>query len=255
MLTVASNTYAICSGGNSVMLNASGVDNYLWSPSTTLSSTIVSNPIAFPSTNTTYTVTGKDDRNCFTDMATVDVIVNEKPLVSIADSAVEVMTGTPYTIPGMVSGNAQTFQWSPPTGLSCTNCLQPTLTVFNDIKYTLTGTNQFGCTDTASISIFAVCKGDAVFIPNTFSPNNDGMNDYFYPRSAGSLLIKSLVIFNRWGQIIFQKYNFSSNNAAYGWDGKYKNKLQNTDVYMYVMELQCGKNKAFARKGNISLVR
>ena len=115
--------------------------------------------------------------------------------------------------------------------------------------------NQFGCTDTATISIIAACTGDAVFIPNTFSPNNDGMNDYFYPRSASSITIRSFSIFNRWGQLIFQKQNFLSNNASYGWNGKYKSKLQDADVYIYVAELQCGNSRVFVKKGNVSLIR
>jgi len=254
LISVEANKYAICAGGNSVMLIASGTDSYLWSPSNTLSSAIVPNPVAFPSTNTTYTVTGKDSRNCFTDIATVDVIVNETPSVNIADSVVQIMTGFNYTILGSVSNDVQTYEWIPPTGLSCTNCLQPIVTVTNTAEYTLVGTNNFGCTDSAHITIIAACSGDAIFIPNTFSPNNDGMNDYFFPRSGTTISIKSLSIFNRWGQLVFQKQNFLSNNAADGWNGKYKNQPQQSDVYIYMMELECSGNKAFIKKGNVSLI-
>jgi hypothetical protein len=55
--------------------------------------------------------------------------------------------------------------------------------------------------------------------------------------------------------MVFQKRNFSSNNSAEGWDGKYKNNLQKPDVYIYLMELECSGNKTFVQKGNISLVR
>ncbi|MEP6467524.1 MAG: gliding motility-associated C-terminal domain-containing protein, partial [Parafilimonas sp.] len=105
------------------------------------------------------------------------------------------------------------------------------------------------------ISIISVCTNESVFLPNTFSPNNDGMNDYFFPRTGSDINIVSLTIFNRWGQTIFQKRNFSSNNAANGWDGKYKNVLQNPDVYVYIMALQCSGNSVFLKKGNITLIR
>lgn len=254
-VTAEQDTYAICSGGNSVMLVANGADSYLWSPANTLSSTIVQNPVAFPSANTLYTVIGKDDKNCFADTATVNVIVNEKPDVRILDSVVQIMTGMTFTIPGFVSNDVKSYEWIPATGLSCTNCLNPVITVTGSTTYSLSGINEFGCTDTATISIIAACTGDAVFIPNTFSPNNDGMNDYFYPRSASSINIKSFNIFNRWGQLIFQNQNFSSNNSAYGWNGKYRNKLQDADVYIYVAELECGDGRVFIKKGNISLIR
>jgi gliding motility-associated-like protein len=255
LVTIDPAEYEICSGGNSVMLEAFGVDNYSWSPSATLSSTIVSNPVAHPSTTTTYTVTGSDSRNCFTDVASVTVTVNAKPSVSIADSVVQVITGFNYTIPGSVGSDVLNFEWLPPTGLSCTDCLQPTITVTGDTEYKLVGTNQFGCYDTASINIIAACSGSAVFIPNTFSPNNDGMNDYFYPRSAGNITIRSLTIFNRWGQMVFQNKDFTANDATAGWNGKFRNKLQQADVYVYFVELQCAGKQVFLKKGNLSLIR
>ena len=92
-------------------------------------------------------------------------------------------------------------------------------------------------------------------MPNTFSPNNDGMNDYFYPRSGSAYTISSLVIFNRWGQKLFEKTNFPSNNYSYGWDGKYMNREQAADVYIYMMELQCTDGKKIIKKGNITLLR
>lgn len=254
-VTIDPPQYEICSGGNSVMLEAFGADNYSWNSSPTLSSTIVPNPVAFPSVTTTYFVTGSDNRNCFTDTASATVVVNAKPSVTIADSVVQVMTGFNYTIPGSVGNDVISYEWLPPTGLSCTNCLQPTITVSGNTTYQLIGTNQFGCTDTASINIVAACSGSAVFIPNTFSPNNDGMNDYFYPRSAGNITIKSMSIFNRWGQLVFQNKDFAANNASSGWDGKFKNKLQQADVYVYFIELQCAGKQVFLKKGNITLIR
>ncbi|MEP6682175.1 MAG: gliding motility-associated C-terminal domain-containing protein, partial [Parafilimonas sp.] len=109
--------------------------------------------------------------------------------------------------------------------------------------------------DSDKITITSVCTNESVFLPNTFSPNNDGMNDYFFPRTGSDINIVSLTVFNRWGQTVFQKRNFSSNNAANGWDGKYKSVLQSPDVYVYVMALQCSGNNVFLKKGNITLIR
>jgi gliding motility-associated-like protein len=253
-VALQTNTYVICQG-NSVTFNASGPDNYEWTPSTGLSSTTIKNPLARPGTTTIYTVTGKDSNNCFTDAANVTVTVNARPTVNIVDSVVQQMIGSSYTISSTASSDAITLDWSPKTGLSCYNCLQPVAMVNANTTYTLTATNQFGCSSSDSITIISVCKGQSFYMPNTFSPNNDGVNDYFYPRSGTAYTITSLLIFNRWGQRLFEKTNFPSNNYSYGWDGKYMNKEQAADVYIYMMELQCADGKNIIKKGNITLLR
>ncbi|MEP6467523.1 MAG: PKD domain-containing protein [Parafilimonas sp.] len=254
LIAAQPDAYTVCNGG-SVMFNISGADIYSWLPANTLNNATIQNPVAFPSTNTIYTVTGKDSNNCFSDVAMVSVTVNAKPTVDIVDSSVQILTGSTFNIIASASNDAQSFAWLPATGLSCYNCLQPVATVTKNTFYTLKATNQFGCIDSDHIRINAICTGESIFLPNTFSPNNDGMNDYFYPRSTSDINIQSLIIFNRWGLIVFQKRNFSSNNASVGWNGKYKNVLQNADVYIYLMELQCGNNNVFVKKGNISLIR
>jgi hypothetical protein len=124
-------------------------------------------------------VIGKDDNNCFADTAFVKVKVNQLPTVNIVDSVVQLMTGTTYTILASASSDVNSFKWSPGTDLSCTDCLQPVATVNNTITYALNVTNESGCSNSDSIAIIAVCTDQYIYVPNTFSPNNDGMNDYF----------------------------------------------------------------------------
>jgi len=81
------------------------------------------------------------------------------------------------------------------------------------------------------------------------------MNDYCYPRSGAGISIKSLTIFNRWGQMVFQKKDFPVNNSNAGWDGRYKNVPQAADAYVYMMELNCSGNKVFVKRGTITLLR
>jgi len=94
-----------------------------------------------------------------------------------------------------------------------------------------------------------------LYVPNTFSPNNDGMNDYFFPRSNKGIVIKSLRIYNRWGQAVFQKSSFPANNYTYGWDGKFNNVNQKSDVYVYIMEVECSNGNTVIKKGDVSLIR
>jgi gliding motility-associated-like protein len=92
-------------------------------------------------------------------------------------------------------------------------------------------------------------------MPNTFSPNDDGSNDVFYPRGKLLARTKILRIFNRWGEIVFERYDFPVNDPMYGWDGKWKGKTANADVYIYQVEVYCLNGELISSKGNITLIR
>ncbi len=254
LLVVQPSTYSMCIG-DSVMLNASGTHSYLWSPSNTLTKSNISNPVAFPASTTNYTVVGEDSNHCFKNSAVVEVAVNDKPTVNIIDSAVQLLVGSNFTILTSLSNDAGMLQWLPQTDLSCYNCAEPVATVNKTTTYILTATTAYGCINSDAITITAICNGQSFYLPNTFSPNNDGMNDYFYPRSSSAFTIKSLAIFNRWGQLVFENQNFASNNSSAGWNGKFNNKDQAADVYIYVMQIQCADGETATKKGNITLLR
>jgi gliding motility-associated-like protein len=63
------------------------------------------------------------------------------------------------------------------------------------------------------------------FVPNTFTPNGDGVNDFFYPRGNNINRVQSMRIFNRWGEMIFEKRNFAANSQAMAGTGRIKEKL------------------------------
>jgi gliding motility-associated-like protein len=100
-----------------------------------------------------------------------------------------------------------------------------------------------------------VCGKENVFIPNTFSPNGDGRNEVFYPKGTGLFRIKSMRIFNRWGEIVFEKKEFTPNDPSAGWNGMFKGKAASPDVYIYTMEILCENNSIIPFKGNVTLLR
>ena len=106
--------------------------------------------------------------------------------------------------------------------------------------------NQFNCTDTliASLIINPVYQ---IYIPSSFTPNNDGDNDIFKPYVNGSIKY-TVTILNRWGGIIFQKENE-------GWDGTIEGKEVKEDVYVYTIIVYDFKNKPFSYSGIISLIK
>jgi gliding motility-associated-like protein len=253
-LSLQPTTIPLCNG-DSAQLHASGVDVYSWQPVSGLNNATIADPFAFSASTTTYTVTGSDINNCFTDTASPMVIVNPKPVVNIKDSLVTIASGATYLVQEISSDDVSAWQWLPPTGLSCTNCPQPVATLRNNIVYTLKVSNSAGCTSTDQITFITLCMRDIVYVPNTFSPNRDGVNDYFFPRANAELSIKSLRVYNRWGQIVFEKTNFPANCYSCGWDGRHSNKEQPSDVYIYIMELQCANGIIMQRKGDITLLR
>lgn len=247
---------AICAG-SSLQLVAAGASSgsYSWFPSDGLNNTTIANPVATPAGNISYSVSGSDSNHCFTDTATVNLVVNPAPTVDIIDSQVALPVGSTYTLQSTSSADVINWQWLPQTGLSCFDCPSPVVTLGSRLTYTLTVRNNFGCTSLDSVQMIPACIDNFVLVPNSFTPNNDGLNDYFYPNSKVPVTVKSMIIFNRWGQKVFEKANFTTNDAAYGWDGKFKNVVQNMGTYVYVMQVICVDGSIINVKGTINLLR
>jgi gliding motility-associated-like protein len=245
---------SLCIGEN-VVLRASGTQVYSWSPATGLNNPNIPNPVARPTTTTTYTVTGSDFRGCFTTTDTVRVDVFPIPTVELGPD-MTITAGTTNTVLNSTySNDVVSLLWEPATGLSCTTCPTPIAAPRVSTTYTLRVTNNGGCVSSDAITLTVVCLNSNLFMPNTFSPNGDGMNDMYYPRGRGIERIKSLKIFNRWGQMVYIRENFSPNDASAGWDGRYKGLAVSPDVYVYMIDVFCENQSIITLKGDIMLVR
>lgn len=241
--------------GNSVQIKASGAEQYNWQPSTGLSNPYSSETTASPVSTTTYSVIGTDTKGCFTDTGYVTVTVFPYPVINVPDSVITIESGTSYQINATGTPDIIRWQWMPPDGLSCNACAQPKAQPRTDITYKVTAYNAAGCSTSKTVTIQVLCKNANLYIPNTFSPNGDGMNDYFYPRGKGLFTVKSLRVFNRWGKIVFEKMNFTPNYERDGWDGKYNGAVLQPDVYVYVIEVLCDNGNVLFTKGNVTLLR
>ncbi len=143
-----------------------------------------------------------------------------------------------------IDNPAQILNWS-------TGAQSPSITVgINETgRYWATADNA-GCSSTDSIWVKRHCY---LNIPNSFSPNGDGRNDYFIPRQllSSGLQEFSMKIFNRWGELIFQGTNIDGR----GWDGKYDGKEQPVGVYVYMIDAQWQNGYRNSFKGNVTLLR
>lgn len=112
----------------------------------------------------------------------------------------------------------------------------------------LTATNQYGCIDTACKSVRGMVI-PLVDVPTGFSPNGDGINDVVYVKGYG-IDKMTFRIFNRWGEKVFE-----STDKAIGWDGRYKNVIQEMEVYGYTLSVTFFDGTKTFKKGNITLLK
>ncbi len=181
------------------------------------------------------------------------VYINPLPVVNMP-SQITIQNGFAQTIPATYSPNTISWIWAPATGLSCTDCPQPDAVPKLNTFYQVYFTDDNGCSNIGSIQVNVICVNSNLFIPNTFSPNGDGSNDVFYPRGKGLERVRMLRIFNRWGELVFEKRDFPVNDASSGWNGTYKNSKAKADVYVYQAEVFCDNGEIIKLNGNIALI-
>lgn len=149
--------------------------------------------------------------------------------------------------PMLTGGELPTkLTWTPVEGLSCTDCLYPTVHAVSSVIYTLAIQNEYFCTDTASVYVHTSVK-DIFSMPNAFSPNGDGVNDVFYIIGSKDIIaIDDFLIFDRWGNKVFERHQGVPNDKSFGWDGA------NAKPGAYVYYIKAGNAEI---KGTVLLVK
>ena len=240
--------------GSEVRLFASGAFSYVWSPATGLNSTTIATPLASPQTTTTYKVIGTDNKGCFKDTGFVTVKVYPIPTVKAGNDKTINVGQTVDLVPS-ISADVSAVIWTPTQSIVQNHYPGITVKPRETTEYTVEVRNAGGCKTRDRVTVFVICNGTNVFIPNTFSPNGDGNNDIFYPRGTGLFTIKALRVFNRWGEVVYEKDGFLPNDPAAGWNGTYKGVKQNPDVYVYTVDILCDNNTVLTLKGNVALIQ
>lgn len=243
----------ICKG-ETAQLTASGATSYQWINNITgLNNTGTGSAMAKPDSTTTYTIVGYDKYQCYSDTAAVVVTVRPSPTISLGDDR-EITVGTSQTLQSTGSADIVSWQWSPADYLSCTNCPAPVVTPRNSIEYVLKVNNKYNCAAADTIRIKPLCETN-IGIPNAFTPNNDGRNDALVIPAKGVSKVIFLRIFNRWGEVVFEKKDFVPDGISNGWDGKYKGIDAPEGIYVYFTEMECIAGMRFQLKGTIMLIR
>ena len=225
--SISSNA-VICAGENT-QLSASGGLYYKWTPSTGLDNDTIPNPAASPQQTTTYTVYISNG-GCTDSSKSVTITVNQNPVANAGGNKV-IFEGQSVKLDGTMMGdNITSFYWTPAAFLDNPSSLTPVASPTDNITYTLYVVSQ-SCGISASSVYVRVYK--KITIPNAFSPNNDGINDYWnidalitYPQSL-------IMIYDRYGQKVYQ-----STGYARPWDGTYNGSPLPHGTYYYIIDLK-----------------
>jgi len=241
-LTLHADT-TICSGGS---FNANTISNgtsFTWTPAAGLSNAAIANPVVSPTSTTLYSLTARLGNCTITKSFRVTVL----PGVSAnAGPGASLFEGESYQLQG--SGSAGTYLWTPSTGLSATNILNPVAKPQVTTTYVLRVTNAQGCTATSNVTITIIPF--CVDPRNAFTPNNDGYNDKWLI-TTGNCLLKAVVkVFNRYGSPVYESENYQND-----WDGTYKGKPLPDGTYYYVIRYTLINQRQVERKGNVTILR
>ncbi|MFK7808732.1 MAG: gliding motility-associated C-terminal domain-containing protein [Saprospiraceae bacterium] len=201
-----------------------------------------------------YIVEITDETDCF---VTEEFIIDGSAAISL-EMEQQLMTnwGDQTKLEPTVTGTGDlTFEWFPAEGLSCTDCPNPIFSAETESEYSLTVTNNEGCSITKSIRI-QVRKSHDVFIPTAFSPNGDGQNDFFIAFGGDKVRsIKAMTVADRWGNILFKKQDVDVNDELAGWDGTSRGQQLNVGVYIYTMEVEFVDGRVRSFGGDVTLAR
>ena len=244
-----------CSTGNSSIL----VENlrpendlkYDWQPAINIVEGANSNqPIIQTEGPTTFTFIASNEFGCqFTDDIFVDI--KELPELDVTAMPDTIFDGAPVQLIATPNPN-YSYEWSPANTLNDPLISNPLAMPMETTTYTVTVTDETGCTNTASSNIFvrpAVCGPPFIFVPTAFTPNGDGENDVLYVR-GNFISTMTFTIYDRWGDKVFE-----TNNKDIGWDGTRNGKELSSGVFGYYLRAVCGNGEVYFKRGNVTLIR
>ncbi|HNB39807.1 MAG TPA: gliding motility-associated C-terminal domain-containing protein, partial [Chitinophagales bacterium] len=199
---------------------------------------------------TTYTATqvGKYEatvsNQCGTETASINISQNQLPAVSLGADVL--FCDDPVILTAQTDANNNVV-WN-------TQESTHTITVSTPGIYSVKVTDANNCSSSDTVNVDLNCKNE-VWVPNAFTPNGDGTNDIFYVRgNPKNTMVEDMQIVDRWGNIVFKAKNVLPEDKTKGWDGMYKGKKQQLDVYGYYIKVKYKDGQTGILKGSLMLV-
>jgi gliding motility-associated-like protein len=187
----------------------------------------------------------KTSTACLDDSLTQQLDLQLLDITASADQIIDIGQSVQLN----VTGGGTQFQWTPPQWLSDPTIMNPVSTPQDDISYVVRATNASGCFDMDTVFI-KVRPVDSIYVPNAFSPNNDGLNDNFKPIMGIRFNLESFYVFNRWGQQVF-----FTKQKDFGWNGKIGGVEQGAGVYVWYLTAKDRAGNPVKMKGTVMLMR
>ncbi len=162
-------------------------------------------------------------------------------------------------VTGDISEPGISISWSPTESLSCEDCFSPIATPIETNTYIASISDALGCT--YSLSTVVIVFPDTTsrlsdfYLPNVFSPNDDGENDLFkiFSKDAEAQLI-NMQVFDRWGDVLYQEKNIPLTTQI-GWDGSRRGVRVESQVVIFIAEVLMSDGKTFKLSGDVTLIR
>lgn len=201
-----------------------------------------------------YNLVASDQNGCVTTSALFIGALDE-PEVLFDPDQISLVRGDEVTLTPIFNFSPTQFIWTPATALSCTGCATPLAGPENTTTYILTATDAAGCEASGEITILV--KGNyRIYLTTAFSPNDDGINDWFYIQSADpNVIIEDLRIYDRWGDALFFSTPGPANDATLGWNGKFRDRSMDPGVYIYTVLVRYPDGTQRLYRGDLSLVK
>ncbi len=216
---------SICEG-DSVVLTGTGGDSFLWSPTTYLNNHATDSIITITPTNAIVYTLHVSNGVC-TDSQKVHINVWKKPTV-IVNKATAIYEGESSMLTGAITGTDLFYYWKPNTNIINNSTLTPTVYPDTSTTYYLVATSYHNCGVAMDSVFIKVYK--QLHIPNAFSPNGDGKNDYWKIGNSFSYPNTEVMIFNRGGALLYKAAgNFIQ------WDGKVNGQTLPIGTYYYII--------------------
>ncbi len=182
-------------------------------------------------------------------------MIEPNTLVLDLDEELEICLGDSIQLTPFVNEPNLTYVWTSLSPINCPDCPRPYVGPYNNANYHLQAILPNGCFQTDSINII-VNKFRKLYVPNVFSPNNDGLNDIFriYPSKEVAQILE-FEIFNRWGAMVASYRNLLPNDANAGWDGRIGEDLTDLGVYVWRASVQFLDGVVMEYKGDVMVAR
>ncbi|MFK7978930.1 MAG: gliding motility-associated C-terminal domain-containing protein, partial [Saprospiraceae bacterium] len=142
------------------------------------------------------------------------------------------------------------------TSLSCLDCEQPVASPTEDTQYTLTIYDENNCESQAQIWV-RVDDNKNIYVPNVFSPDDDGLNDKFTLLTVDGPVqeVETFKVYDRWGNLVYEANHFDPLDEDFGWNGRYKGKLMDSAVFIYYIKIKFIDGTEEELKGGVTLAK